>query len=101
MEQTANELVEGIRTLLAKHGIPGIVNQAGPVFHMMFTDEKKVEDFASFNKRDSAKYSEFAGKMLEAGVLVRSNGLWYVSAVHGKPEVSDTLAAVDKALAAL
>lgn len=101
METNALQLVEGIRSLLVKHKIPGIINQIGPVFHMMFTLESKVEDFASFNKRDAAKYSEFSGKMLEEGVLVRSNGLWYLSAVHGEDEIKETLAAVDRALANL
>ncbi|MDR6550494.1 aminotransferase class III-fold pyridoxal phosphate-dependent enzyme [Paenibacillus qinlingensis] len=98
MENNATHLVEGIRSLLAKHGIPGIVNHVGPVFHMMFTHEPAVEDFASFTKRDGAKYADFAGKMLEEGVLVRSNGLWYLSATHGAQEIEETLKAVDRAL---
>jgi glutamate-1-semialdehyde 2,1-aminomutase len=101
MEQTANRLVQGIRSLFEKHGISGLVNQAGPVFHMMFTDEEKVEDFASFNKRDSARYNRFAERMLEEGVLVRPSGLWYVSAVHGEEEVVPTLEAMDRALTGL
>ncbi|NOU96172.1 aminotransferase class III-fold pyridoxal phosphate-dependent enzyme [Paenibacillus sp. LMG 31456] len=98
LEQTAVRLVEGIRRLLVKHGIAGIINQAGPVFHMMFTDELKVEDFASFNKRDAARYTEFAAGLLEEGVLVRSNGLWYVSTAHGDQEIDETLSAMDRAL---
>jgi glutamate-1-semialdehyde 2,1-aminomutase len=101
MTRNADQLVEGILRLLAKHSLPGVINQIGPVFHMMFTQESKVEDFAAFTKRDAAKYSEFSGKMLEEGVLVRSNGLWYLSAVHGEQEIEETLAAVDRALAHL
>ncbi|MGO4494948.1 hypothetical protein AB4114_03400 [Paenibacillus sp. 2RAB27] len=84
MTKNADQLVEGIRRLLAKYSLPGIINQIGPVFHMMFTQESKVEDFAAFTKRDAAKYSEFSGKMLEEGVLVE-----------------ETLAAVDRVLAHL
>lgn len=101
METNASQLVEGIRSLLAKHTIPGLINHIGPVFHMMFTHEPKVDDFASFMKRDAAKYTEFSGYMLEEGVLVRSNGLWYISAAHGAQEIEETLAAVDQALARL
>lgn len=101
MERTADTLVQGIRALLEKRGIPGLVNQAGPVFHMMFTEEKAVEDFDTFNKRDAAKYSRFAERMLAEGVLIRPSGLWYVSAVHGEDEVLATLASVDRALAGL
>ncbi|MFC4597326.1 aspartate aminotransferase family protein [Cohnella hongkongensis] len=101
MERTADRLVEGIRSLLAKHRIPGLVNQAGPVFHMMFIREEKVEDFDAFNKRDAAKYARFAEAMLAEGVLIRPSGLWYVSAVHGEDETRATLAAIDRVLAGL
>lgn len=101
MEQTAGKLIQGIRELLREHRIPGIVNEAGPVFHMMFTDEPVVEDFAAFNKRDAALYSRFAGMMLEEGVLIRSNGLWYISAVHSGQEIDETLSAMSRVLARL
>lgn len=98
MEQTADLLVHGLLSLLEKYGTPGIVNQAGPVFHMMFTKVDKVEDFAAFNKRDGVKYSLFAERMLEEGVLLRPNGLWYVSAVHGEAEAIATLEAAERVL---
>lgn len=101
LERTGNAVQSGIRSLLAKHGIKGIVNGVGPVFHMMFTEEEKVEDFASFNKRDAAKYSRFAELMLAEGVLIRPNGLWYVSTVHTDADVEATLQAIDRALAKL
>jgi glutamate-1-semialdehyde 2,1-aminomutase len=98
LEKTGNAMAEGIRKLLAKHGMPSIVNGIGPVFHMMFTDVAKVDDFASFNKRDAGKYVRFAERMLEEGVLIRPNGLWYVSTVHTEADVEATLAAIDRAL---
>ncbi|QJD86368.1 aspartate aminotransferase family protein [Cohnella herbarum] len=101
MERTADLLVQGINSLFEKHRVPGLVNQAGPVFHVMFTSEEKVENFDAFNKRDAAKYSRFAELMLAEGVLIRPSGLWYVSAVHGEDEVRATLTSVDRVLANL
>ncbi|MDQ1909002.1 aspartate aminotransferase family protein [Paenibacillus sp. GD4] len=101
MEIMADRLVTGIRSALQTHGIPGLINHAGPVFHMMFTDETEVEDFEAFNQRDAAKYTRFAELMLYHGVLVRPNGLWYVSAVHTENDVDETIAAVDAVLAEL
>jgi glutamate-1-semialdehyde 2,1-aminomutase len=101
MERISDRLVGGIRELLGKHRIPGIVNQAGPVFHMMFTEEAKVDDFVAFNKRDAEKYARFAALMLEEGILVRPNGLWYISAVHSEQEVAETLQAMERALSRL
>lgn len=76
-------------------------HQVGPVFHTMFVDLPEVNDFAGFSKRDAGKYATFAERMLQQGVLVRPNGLWYVSAVHGEEEVRKTLRAADIVLSSL
>lgn len=99
LERYSAALTDGIRGLMKKHEKPGIINRIGPVFHMMFTVQEKVENFDAFNKRDAAAYSRFAELMLEEGVLVRPNGLWYVSTVHRDVEFGATLAAVERALA--
>jgi len=98
MRQNADTLVSGIRELLRKRGIAGVINQIGPVFHMMFTDRSSVTDFSEFQERDAAKYARFAEIMLEEGVLVRPNGLWYICTAHGPQDVEETLRAVDRSL---
>jgi glutamate-1-semialdehyde 2,1-aminomutase len=101
MERIAVRLAEGLRRLMGKHGFRGVVNQIGPVFHMMFVDRDEVRTFREFSERDSVMYSRFAEKMLHEGVMIRTNGLWYVSAAHGEDEAERTLAAADRGLAAL
>ncbi|MGG1517041.1 aspartate aminotransferase family protein [Paenibacillus oryzisoli] len=101
MEELFATLSDGIRGLLNKHGIPGVVNLCGPVFHMMFIDEPEVTDFDTFNKRDAGKYARFAELMLSEGVLLRPNGLWYISTAHSLPDIEETLLAVDRALSRL
>lgn len=101
MERVATDLVQGIRDIMKKHGIAGVINQPGPVFNMMFTDMPAIEQFDQFQQRDAAKYARFAEIMLEEGVLVRPNGLWYVSTAHGDREIEETLSAVDRALGRL
>ncbi len=101
MEKVAKQLVAGIRELFVKHQVKGLINQLGPVFHMMFIDEPKVADFETFQKRDAGKYAAFAELMLNEGILVRSSGLWYVSTMHGEKEVQETLGAIDRALTKL
>ncbi|GGD86186.1 aspartate aminotransferase family protein [Paenibacillus nasutitermitis] len=99
MEELFNGFADGIRSLLGKHGIAGVVNQIGPVMHMMFIDAAEVNDFDTFNQRDSARYARFAELMLEEGVLLRPNGLWYISTAHHKRDIEETLDAMDRALA--
>ncbi|TLS54024.1 aspartate aminotransferase family protein [Paenibacillus antri] len=101
MEATAARLAQGLRERIAANGFRGVVNQEGPVFHMMFIDRDAVEDFAAFSERDGALYSDFAERMLEEGVLVRTNGLWYVSTEHTEAHAEATLQAADRALARL
>jgi len=101
MEGLFIELADGIRSLLGKHGMAGVVNQIGPVMHMMFIDAEEVNDFDTFNQRDSARYARFAELMLEEGVLLRPNGLWYISTAHHKEDIEDTLSAMDRALVRL
>src|SRR5690606_20853746 len=96
MNEMTDRLVNGINQLLEKHSISGVINREGPVFHMMFSEEAVVEDFEAFNKRDAAMYTLFAELMLKEGVLVRTNGLWYLSTVHYEAEVEATLSAIDK-----
>lgn len=98
MERLTDKLTEGIRTLFAKHEVPAVVNQIGPVFNVMFTDEPEVIDFETYNKRDSAKYARFAELVLHEGVLLRPNGLWYLSAAHSESDIDGTLAAIDRVL---
>ncbi|MZQ81395.1 aminotransferase class III-fold pyridoxal phosphate-dependent enzyme [Paenibacillus sp. 5J-6] len=96
MDRTATMLTEGIRSILKANGLQAVVNQQGPVFHLMFIDRTEVADFDTFNLRDSQLYTRFAEEMLHEGVLVRPNGLWYVSTAHGEKEVLETLAAVER-----
>jgi glutamate-1-semialdehyde 2,1-aminomutase len=98
MEELFIKLANGIRTLLGKHRISGVVNQIGPVLHMMFIDAAEVNDFDTFNKRDAAKYTRFAELMLDEGVLLRPNGLWYISTAHHKSDIEETLRAMDHVL---
>lgn len=101
MEELVVTLSTGIRGLLSKHGIPGVVNQLGPVFHIMFINEPEVTDFDTFNKRDAGKYARFAELMLSEGVLLRPNGLWYISTAHSLSDIEETLLAADRALGRL
>lgn len=101
MEKLFVTLADGIRSSLKKHGIQGIVNQAGPVLHMMFIDADTVNDFDTFNTRDAALYARFAELMLDEGVLLRMNGLWYISIAHTQADIDQTLRAVDRVLGQL
>lgn len=101
MEELTASLVGSIRSLFTKHGLRGVVNQIGPVFNMMFIDRDEVNHFDEFQTRNAGLYAKFAELMLEEGVLVRPNGLWYLSAAHEQSHIDATVAAIDRVFARL
>jgi glutamate-1-semialdehyde 2,1-aminomutase len=98
LEVLSDQLVGGLRSLLELHHLSGVVNACGAVFHLMFTTQKEVKDFAGFQSRDAARYSRFAQGMLEQGVLLRQTGLWYISAAHSRQDIEQTLEAANRVL---
>lgn len=98
MEALMRELAAGLQEACDARNIAAHINIAGPVFHMMFIDQDEVTDFATFQSRDAASYSQFAALMLEEGVLIRPNGLWYISAVHDAAHIRATIEAAGRAL---
>ncbi|WP_276353741.1 aspartate aminotransferase family protein [Cohnella caldifontis] len=101
MDALAQRAAEGLREKLRKFGFRGVVNQIGPVFHLMFIERDRVDTFEDFSRRDSSLYFEFAERMLEEGVLIRTNGLWYVSIAHEERDIELMLEAADRVLQAM
>jgi len=98
MKKIANLLVEGIRKRADKFGIPLLINQANSIFFVMFTTARRVSSFSEFMSRDTERYKQFAAALIEEGVMVMPNGLWYVSLAHDEKDVQKTLTAVENAL---
>ncbi|MDF2670688.1 MAG: aspartate aminotransferase family protein [Paenibacillus sp.] len=101
MEGQAEALSASIRDLFTSHGFRGVVNQIGPVFHMMFIDRDEVSHFDEFQERNAGLYAKFAELMLDEGVLVRPNGLWYLSTVHEQNHIDATVTAIDQVFSKL
>jgi glutamate-1-semialdehyde 2,1-aminomutase len=94
-------LADGARTLLARHGIPALVHQAGPVLQILFTDQDSVTDYRAFAACNSAMSSALTRELCLRGVLLVPDGRWYLSTVHTAGDIDEALAALDGSLAAL
>lgn len=99
LREVSAELVQGLRTCARRAGVPMVVNDAGPVFHVLFTDEEPVDTLAAYERRDIERGKLFARGLLEKGIYARPSGLWYVSTAHEFVHVRMTLAAVEQVLA--
>ena len=90
------KLMEGIREILSKNGIPVVLQGPGPLFSALFTD-KPVISYRDTFRLDRALYSKFWVRLADKGVRIwpSARGLWYVSAAHTEEDLDATLKAVN------
>jgi glutamate-1-semialdehyde 2,1-aminomutase len=99
MESTGQMLMDGIRDIAKRTGIPLLVQGLPTAFHVSFTEQAAIYDYRDYvTYCDSARYNEFTFAMLKRGVRVAGRGIWYISAAHNEDHISQTLAAVESAL---
>jgi glutamate-1-semialdehyde 2,1-aminomutase len=91
-------LMEGLRALGARHGVPLRVQGMPVAFHASFGHTDPVHDLRGLARLDRTRYAAFTRELADAGVWVAGRGIWYVSAAHGEHELQATLDRVDTAL---
>ncbi|HLT20328.1 MAG TPA: aminotransferase class III-fold pyridoxal phosphate-dependent enzyme [Thermomicrobiales bacterium] len=99
IERAGTALMDGLREIGARLGIPLLIQGFPPAFYLGFTEAESFENAADYAARaDVERYGRFAVAMLERGVRVLERGLWYVSAAHDDEHVARTLEAAEDAL---
>jgi glutamate-1-semialdehyde 2,1-aminomutase len=91
-------LMQGLRELGERRGVPLRVQGAPAAFHASFGDPAPVFDYRGLAALDRERYAEFARMLAEHGVWVAGRGIWYVSAAHTDRELNEVLDRVDAAL---
>ena len=93
-------LVEGLRAIAAKRGVPFTADSAGSMFGFFFRAEP-VRSFADAKESDVALFRRFFHAALARGVYFAPSAFEaaFVSAAHGDTEIAQTLERVDAALA--
>ncbi|MDQ3410960.1 MAG: aminotransferase class III-fold pyridoxal phosphate-dependent enzyme [Chloroflexota bacterium] len=97
---TGNTLRQGIETLGRDLGLPVRAIGEGPVFQVFFT-EREIRNHHDSREADAALAWAFGLELLDRGLFHTPGAKFYVSTVHGEPEVARTLEAVEGALRAL
>ncbi|MBF4768232.1 glutamate-1-semialdehyde 2,1-aminomutase [Nocardioides agariphilus] len=98
-------VAETIRTAagkaLTEAGVPHVVQSAGTMFSVFFTDEQ-VLDFAAASSQDTAAFAAFFHAMLDRGVHLPPSAYeaWFVSSAHDDRAVQAVLDALPAAAAA-
>ncbi|OXY80482.1 glutamate-1-semialdehyde 2,1-aminomutase [Oceanimonas doudoroffii] len=103
LERKTKELVDGLQAAADKHGIPFTTNRVGAMFGFFFTEEKNISCYEQVTRCDLGVFKRFFHLMLDHGVYLAPSAFeaGFMSLAHGEQEIADTLAAADKAFAAL
>ena len=92
-------IVDGMREIANKHGIPISGATAGSMFGVFFT-EGPVTDLESALKSDTAFFANYYAAMLDRGIYLAPSQFeaGFVSTAHTTRHVEQTLAAADAAV---
>ena len=103
LEQTARQLLDGLRQRAQAAGIAFTTSQVGSMFGLFFTEAETVTGFAGANACDLARFKTFFHAMLEHGVYLAPSAFetGFVSSAHDDAAIQDTLEAAEQAFAQL
>jgi glutamate-1-semialdehyde 2,1-aminomutase len=101
IEARTARLVEGVRTIAARRGVPVQADHAGSMWGFFFRD-RPVRSFVEAKESDVALFRRFFHAALERGVYLAPSPFEaaFMSAAHGDREIAETLDRLDDALAA-
>lgn len=102
LEQKGAYLEEGLRKNAEKHHIPYTINRVGSMVGFFF-NEGPVTNFAQASQSDLQRFAQYFKLMVEEGVYIPPSQFegMFVSIAHTQEDLDHTIAANDKALAAL
>lgn len=95
----STELQAGLEQALRAEHVPGIVQRAGSMLTLFFTD-RPVRNFADARAADHRRFAAFFHAMLERGIHLPPSGYeaWFVSTAHDQGSIEKTLIAARAAL---
>jgi len=93
--QMGAELLDGIRAMAKRQGLPLLVTGFGAAFAVHFTSRTELRDYRDTLDDDPVSLSDFLLAALDEGLYCLPDGRFYVSAVHGVQEFETTLKALE------
>ena len=101
-ESVGNQLTEGILDAARAAGIPLRAGRVGSMFGFFFTDGPVI-DWETAKVADTARFAAYFQAMLDNGVYLAPSQFeaGFLSTAHGPAEIEATIAAAERALAAI
>jgi glutamate-1-semialdehyde 2,1-aminomutase len=99
LDKKAEYLYDGLRSVLKKFNKNYVLNTAGSMFTLFFT-EKTVYDYDSAKFSDTALFKSHFNHMIKSGVYLPPSQFeaCFVSAAHSRADLNKTIEAFDKFL---
>ena len=96
-----SRLVEGLRGIAARHGVPLTADSAGSMWGFFFRAEP-VRNFSDARSADVQRFKRFFHAALERGVYLAPSAFEaaFMSSAHSDADIEDTLARLDDAMTA-
>ncbi|EKE73672.1 glutamate-1-semialdehyde 2,1-aminomutase [Gallaecimonas xiamenensis] len=103
LAKLTEQLALGLKAAAEKAGVPLAINYAGGMFGFFFTEEPSVSNFAQACACDVDKFKRFFHLMLAEGVYLAPSAFeaGFLSLAHTEADIQATLAAAERAFAAL
>lgn len=100
LTQRTEQLVTGITTAAAEHGIALQSNQVGSMFGLFFTDSAPVTRYQQVVDCDMERFRQFYHGMLDQGVYLAPSAFeaGFVSSKHDETTINDTIEAARRVL---
>jgi glutamate-1-semialdehyde 2,1-aminomutase len=103
LNDRASQLATGVRQILARRGVPHVVQNVGPMIAVVLTRDWS-EPFIDYRSvcanADFDRYIRLQHALLENGVYVHPNQYepWYLSEAHCKEDIDEVLDRFDDAI---
>jgi glutamate-1-semialdehyde 2,1-aminomutase len=101
LEQRGTRLMQGLAALGAKHKLPVLVQGLPAIFQTFFTKAAAPENYRDSAACDRDMALAFHTALQEQGIRVNQRATWFLSTAHDDAIIDETLAAADRAMAAL
>ncbi|MFW5830651.1 MAG: glutamate-1-semialdehyde 2,1-aminomutase [Prolixibacteraceae bacterium] len=100
LEKSSAILEEGLKNNLKELQLSGVINRAGSMITLFFTEEESVKSFADVNKCDTKLFARYFKLSLENGIYFAPSQYeaCFVSAAHTKENIEKTIEASYNAL---
>jgi glutamate-1-semialdehyde 2,1-aminomutase len=99
VDAAAAEVAGAVEAALRAEGVPHVVQFAGSMFSVFFTELSQVRNYDDARRQDLAAFTGFFHAMLERGVYLPPSAFesWFLSAAHDDDAIERVLAALPAA----